>query len=145
MAVDFAPGSPLRMSRPRRVFDHDARSIVFACDVIRCYDVAADGQRFYTVQNPAIPPSPVVTHVNLIQNWFEELNAKVPAGGAKEADGTACGRHGLPGHRAGTPVREGQTRVSPLPPCFHDSADSRKGANLAGILESAVGLEPTTC
>jgi hypothetical protein len=24
-----------------------------------------------------------VTHINLIQNWFEELKAKVPAGGAK--------------------------------------------------------------
>jgi hypothetical protein len=28
------------------------------------------------------PPS-AVTHINLIQNWFEELKAKVPAGGAK--------------------------------------------------------------
>ena len=24
-----------------------------------------------------------LTHVNLILNWFEELKAKVPAGGAK--------------------------------------------------------------
>jgi len=27
-------------------------------------------------------PLPPVTHINLIQNWFEELKAKVPAGGA---------------------------------------------------------------
>jgi hypothetical protein len=31
----------------------------------------------------------VVTHISLIQNWFEELKAKVPAGGqAKEAGGS---------------------------------------------------------
>ncbi len=29
------------------------------------------------------PPLPPVTHVRLILNWFEELKAKVPAGGAK--------------------------------------------------------------
>jgi hypothetical protein len=34
------------------------------------------------VQTAAYPFPPVVTHVNLTQNWFEELQAKVPAGGA---------------------------------------------------------------
>ena len=28
-----------------------------------------------------------VTHVNIAQNWFEQLKEKVPAGGAKEAGG----------------------------------------------------------
>jgi hypothetical protein len=25
-----------------------------------------------------VSPQPVVTHINLIQHWFEELKAKVP-------------------------------------------------------------------
>ena len=29
------------------------------------------------------PPVTAVTHINLILNWFEELKAKAPAGGAK--------------------------------------------------------------
>jgi hypothetical protein len=47
---------------------------------LRCFDVAPDGQHFYgtQVQAPPLPPPPV-THINLIQNWFEELKAKVPA------------------------------------------------------------------
>jgi len=48
---------------------------------VRCYDVAPDGQRFYARQARNPPPPPVVTHINLIQNWFEELKAKVPASG----------------------------------------------------------------
>jgi hypothetical protein len=33
---------------------------------------------------------PLATHVSPIANWFEEeLKAKVPAGGAKSADGSA--------------------------------------------------------
>jgi hypothetical protein len=45
---------------------------------MRCYDVARDGQRFSVVRRPTPTPPPVVTHVNLILNWFEELKAKVP-------------------------------------------------------------------
>ena len=29
---------------------------------------------------------PLVRHITLIQHWFEELKAKAPAGGAKQAD-----------------------------------------------------------
>jgi hypothetical protein len=43
-----------------------------------CDDVAPDGQRFYGKQLRTPPPPPVVTHINLIENWFEELKAKVP-------------------------------------------------------------------
>jgi len=45
---------------------------------MRCYDVAPDGQRFYVVQTPTLPPPPVVTQINLVLNWFEELKSKVP-------------------------------------------------------------------
>jgi hypothetical protein len=37
-----------------------------------------DGQPFHTSRTPKPPPAPVVTHINLVLNWFEELKAKVP-------------------------------------------------------------------
>jgi hypothetical protein len=49
---------------------------------VRCYDVAPDGQRFYAVELLPTERQPI-THVNLIENWFEELKAKVPSGLAK--------------------------------------------------------------
>jgi hypothetical protein len=39
---------------------------------------APDGQRFYAVQSVASPPGSPVTRIDLIQNWFAELKAKVP-------------------------------------------------------------------
>jgi serine/threonine-protein kinase len=78
MVVDFAPGSPPRLVRPRLLFVFDPRELNLRCGPVRCYDVAPDGQRFYTVQKHALPPPPAVTHINLIQNWLEELKAKVP-------------------------------------------------------------------
>jgi hypothetical protein len=44
---------------------------------VRCYDVSPDGQQFYAVQTRTPPPKPVVTYINLIENWLEELKAKV--------------------------------------------------------------------
>jgi Tol biopolymer transport system component len=44
---------------------------------VRGYDVTSDGQRFLMVQNkerPAIKP----TYIVLVQNWVEELKARVP-------------------------------------------------------------------
>jgi len=79
MAVDFTAGSPRPIiGRPRPLFEFDPRELLFQCTPARCYGVAPDGQRFYVLQTPTPPPPPVVTHVNLITNWFEELKAKVP-------------------------------------------------------------------
>lgn len=79
MAVEFAPGSPPRIGRPRALFSFDPRDLRLACTPVRCYDVAADGERFYVTQTQAPPPPPVVTHISLVENWLEELKAKVPA------------------------------------------------------------------
>jgi hypothetical protein len=78
MAVDFAPGSPLRIGRPRVLFEFDTNDLNFSCTWARCYDVALDGQSFYAMQARTPPPRPVITHINLIPNWFEELKAKAP-------------------------------------------------------------------
>jgi hypothetical protein len=80
MAVAFTPGSPPTIGRPTELFRFHNRDLHVACAPVRCYDVAADGQRFYAVQNVTPTPLPPVTHINLIQNWFEELKAKVPTG-----------------------------------------------------------------
>jgi hypothetical protein len=60
------------------LFEFDHRDLSFVCTPVRCYDVAPDGQRFYTRQSRTLPPPAVVTHINLTLNWFEELKAKVP-------------------------------------------------------------------
>jgi eukaryotic-like serine/threonine-protein kinase len=78
MAVDFEPGTPPRVGTPRMLFEFPMRSLDLACVPVRCYDVSADGQRFYTVQQTVLPPQRVVTHVELVQNWFEDLKRLVP-------------------------------------------------------------------
>ncbi len=78
MAVDVDAGSAHGIGRPRPLFEFDAVNLKLVCAPVRCYDVALDGQRFFAVeQRPAPPPVPV-THVGIIQNWVEELKAKVP-------------------------------------------------------------------
>jgi Tol biopolymer transport system component len=47
----------------------------------RGYDVSGDGQRFLVVRVSDEERAPRRFH--LVQNWFEELKAKVPVGGAK--------------------------------------------------------------
>ena len=81
--VDMDVTRGVRVGATRRLFEFST-SIVLLMLTRRCYDVSPDGQRFYVPKSVApLPPAPVVTHINLIQNWFEELKAKVPAGGAK--------------------------------------------------------------
>ena len=50
-------------------------------DFGRAYDVSRDGQRLLVVRVSDEELAPRRFH--LIQNWFDELKAKVPAGGAK--------------------------------------------------------------
>ena len=45
---------------------------------IRSYDVTADGRRFLMVQQKERPPVSASDMI-LVQNWFEELKARVPA------------------------------------------------------------------
>jgi serine/threonine-protein kinase len=78
MAVEFAPGAPPRIGRPHALFTFAPRDLRLACTPVRCYDVAADGGRFFVTQTQTPPPPPVVTHINIILNWFEELKAKAP-------------------------------------------------------------------
>jgi Tol biopolymer transport system component len=78
MVVEFEAGLPPRIGTPRPLFQYDPSELQMHCMPTRCYDVSPDGQRFYVVQATQPPPPPVVTHINLVLNWFEELKAKVP-------------------------------------------------------------------
>jgi hypothetical protein len=77
MVVDFTPGNPPNIGHPRRLFDFDVSELL-SCVPARCFGVAPDGQHFYTMRAPQPPPPPAVTHINIVPDWFEELNAKVP-------------------------------------------------------------------
>jgi serine/threonine-protein kinase len=81
MSVQMQAGVP--QGRPQQLFQFDPRALYIGGGWLRTHDVAADGERFYTSQELPAEPPPVVTHINLVQNWFEELKAKVPAGGAR--------------------------------------------------------------
>jgi serine/threonine-protein kinase len=80
MAVPFLGGAPPHLGPPRVLFDFDPQKLRFQCLDVRCYDVAPGGERFYVTESPGPSPPPVVTHINLVLNWFEELRTKVPTG-----------------------------------------------------------------
>ena len=48
----------------------------------RTYDIAPDGQRFLMLKADPDPDDPFagVTQIHVVQNWFEELKARVPTG-----------------------------------------------------------------
>jgi hypothetical protein len=74
---------PLRIGGPQVLFEFDNRNVGSAGNLVRVCDVAADVRWSYADEIQTPPPPPVVTHINLVQNWFKELKAMVPASGAK--------------------------------------------------------------
>jgi hypothetical protein len=80
MSAAFDPGPPPRIGHPTELFSFDWRDPGMGCVVVRCFDVAPDGQRFHAVQWRKPPASPLVTSIKLIQNFFGDLKAKVPPG-----------------------------------------------------------------
>jgi hypothetical protein len=76
MAVDVTLGTAFTAGRPRMLFERRIRGAVNT----RAYDVTLDGRRFLITQ-PAEPrPELPITEMVLVQNWFEELKQRVPAG-----------------------------------------------------------------
>jgi hypothetical protein len=79
MAARFSPGASPAAAPPVELFEYDSRELSLLSGFVRPYDVAADGQSFYAIQHRGTAPSAApVTHVNLVQNWLEELKQKVP-------------------------------------------------------------------
>jgi hypothetical protein len=79
LAAEFSGGPPLRIGRPRTLFEYDSSQLGFSCEPARCYDVSADGERFYVIQRRPAPPRPPVTHISVILDWVDEVKANVPA------------------------------------------------------------------
>jgi Tol biopolymer transport system component len=77
VSVSVAAASALQVGAPRRLFSFDHEQTGFDCWPLRCYDLAGDGARFLVVQTPRVPPPPAARYIHLVQNWIEELNAKV--------------------------------------------------------------------
>ncbi|MBP2671818.1 MAG: serine/threonine protein kinase [candidate division NC10 bacterium] len=75
MKVDLRLGPDVWVGRPQALFDFT----FVQCGPVRGYDLDRDGQRFLFTRTKREPVADV-TRINLIQNWFEELKAKVPAG-----------------------------------------------------------------
>jgi Tol biopolymer transport system component len=71
MAVDVATKPTFALGNPRMLF---AGQYVPAPVPITNYDVSQDGQRFLMVK----PEEKVISQINIVQNWFEELKQKVP-------------------------------------------------------------------
>jgi Tol biopolymer transport system component len=77
MRVPVSSGASWKAGTPTQLFE--APSYVFEARGQRSYDVSPDGKRFLMLKNTetsvprATPPRIVV-----VQNWFEELKAKVP-------------------------------------------------------------------
>jgi dipeptidyl aminopeptidase/acylaminoacyl peptidase len=79
MSVPFSAGAPPRIGAPRSLFQFKTDSFSFSCTPVRCYDVSPDGMRFYVFRAVAAGASPPVNQINLIQNWLDDLRAKVPS------------------------------------------------------------------
>jgi eukaryotic-like serine/threonine-protein kinase len=74
MAVTIKTTPTFEISAPRLLFEGPFRTD----GPFRGYDVSMDGQRFLMVRAVERPPERI-THMTFVQNWFEELRARVPA------------------------------------------------------------------
>jgi serine/threonine-protein kinase len=73
MSVQVVKGSTVSLSAPQLLFEGD---YVFGEPVID-FDVRPDGQRFLMIQPSR--PSPPIAHINVVLNWFTELQQRLPA------------------------------------------------------------------
>jgi Tol biopolymer transport system component len=75
MKVDVSLGRDVPAGVPTRLFSFTTTY----SDPVRGYDITPDGRRFLIPEPPRYVPAEV-TQLNLVQNWVEELKAKVPIG-----------------------------------------------------------------
>jgi serine/threonine-protein kinase len=77
MAADVATQPSFSAGKPRLLFERPYLRSDFPL-VGTAYDVSTDGQRFLMVKETEQASS--ATQINIVQNWFEELKRRVPAG-----------------------------------------------------------------
>ncbi len=77
MRVQVAPGATWTAGTPTQLFE--ASSYVGGSTGPRSYDVSPDGKRFVMLKSSdASAPRATAPRIVVVQNWFEELRAKVP-------------------------------------------------------------------
>ena len=76
--VSTSTSPRLSLGPPRPLFVFPFPELRLACVPVRCYSVAPDGLRFYGVRwQPTAPPAPA-TSIQLVLNWFAELERLAP-------------------------------------------------------------------
>jgi serine/threonine-protein kinase len=78
MVVPVHTHPTFRVGAPRPLFRISPTDSSFWGIPARCYGVSADGQRFFAIREGKVPPPPSVTQIHLVQNWLEEVKARVP-------------------------------------------------------------------
>ena len=83
MRVAITPRSSLPVGTPVQLFEGSSFALGGRGDFVRwfqrTYDVSPDGRRFLMIKQPDHPAAPATPErIVLIQNWFEELKAKLP-------------------------------------------------------------------
>jgi serine/threonine-protein kinase len=78
MAVGLRLSPDVWVGRPQPLFDFQ----FVHTSPLRGYDLDWHSGRFL-LGRIRRQPTAMITRINLVQNWFEELKAKVPAGGVK--------------------------------------------------------------
>jgi eukaryotic-like serine/threonine-protein kinase len=82
MRVLIAPRSLWTAGAPTQLFEASAYALggsgEYAALLRRTYDVSPDGRRFLMIKNASAPVISLAQRIVVVQNWFEELNSKVP-------------------------------------------------------------------
>jgi eukaryotic-like serine/threonine-protein kinase len=76
MQVDITLGATPIVGVPEPLFDFQFLTGGF----VRGYDLHSDGRRFICTRVKQRPTPAEITRITFVQNWFEELKAKVPTG-----------------------------------------------------------------
>jgi Tol biopolymer transport system component len=76
MAVDFTPGTEFKAGVPHRLFDGP----FYITMPQRSWDVTPDGQHFIMVRQDQRPDE-IVSKLNVVLNWGEELKKRAPRSG----------------------------------------------------------------
>ena len=70
-------GTPFSAGNPAKLFETASAASLTS---FRDYDVSPNGQRFLMIKENAAQDQKATTGMVVVQNWFEVLKAKVPAG-----------------------------------------------------------------
>jgi Tol biopolymer transport system component/predicted Ser/Thr protein kinase len=80
MVVDIQTQPSFSTDKPRQLFEGPYANSAAAGSMAADYSIAADGQRFLMLKPREQQQQTTLTQIVVVQNWFEELKQRVPAG-----------------------------------------------------------------